>query len=68
MVAGGIKTGKSTVFLTRNDEFTTQSNKSGCESVSYLCDVGKCVEEKPVNPKCGLHVEYVGNRHDNRNC
>ena len=25
----------------------------------------KCVVEKPVNPKCGLRVECVGNRHDN---
>ena len=24
----------------------------------------KCVVEKPVNPKCGLRVECVGNRHD----
>ena len=24
----------------------------------------KCVVGKPVNPKCGLRVECVGNRHD----
>jgi len=30
------------------------------------CNGGKCVVEKPVNPKCGLRVECVGNRHDNR--
>ena len=28
--------------------------------------VKKCVVEKPVNPKCGLHVECVENRHDNK--
>ena len=26
--------------------------------------VKKFVVEKPVNPKCGLHVECVVNRHD----
>ena len=25
----------------------------------------KCVAGKSVNPKCGLRVECVGNRHDN---
>ena len=27
-------------------------------------DAQKCVVGKPVNPKCGLRVECVGNRHD----
>ena len=31
----------------------------------FVCVVEKCVVEKPVNLKCGLRVECVGNRHDN---
>ena len=37
------------------------------ESVSFVVCVTwwqKCVVGKPVNPKCGLRVECVGNRHD----
>ena len=36
-----------------------------CESV-FVCVTWwqKYVVGKPVNPKCGLRVECVGNRHD----
>ena len=36
----------------------------GCAARWWL---EKCVVEKPVNLKCGLRVECVGNRHDNTN-
>ena len=32
----------------------------------FVWAVEKCVVEKPLNPKCGLRVECVGNRHENK--
>ena len=53
---------KRTGTKQRSDDRTTNLSRLImtviCESV-FICVVGK-----PVNPKCGLRVECVGNRHD----